>query len=293
MIIVRLMGGLGNQMFQYALGKRIALLRNTNVKTDVSFLKDATYNHTIRKFELDVFSSNIQIATDSEVNNFSSVQKSKIKKGIQRVLPFIFPYHTFGEPTHEYNALILTSPKNSLLIGYWQTEKYFLPIQDIIRKEFTFKRTLGGLNAKFADEIKSENSVSIHIRRGDYVHHSETSLFHGICTPEYYTAAIELIKSKVNNIHLYIFSDDMLWVKTNMEFDVPVTYIDDNSGDDSYIDMYLMSLCKHNIIANSSFSWWGAWLNNNPHKNVVAPSKWFNNTTVNINDVIPVGWHKL
>jgi hypothetical protein len=293
MIIVRLMGGLGNQMFQYALGRRISLLRNTNVKTDVSFLNDRSYNHTTRKFELDVFSANIPIVSDAELKKFIAVQESKIKKGIQRTFPFIFPYYTIGEPKHEFDSQILNSPENSLLIGYWQTEKYFLPIHNSIRGDFAFKKPLDGLNQTLADKMASRNSVSVHIRRGDYIHHPETSSFHGSCSVEYYTAAIELIKSKVNNIHLYIFSDDISWTKSNMNFDVSATYIDNNIEGNSYIDMQLMSLCKHNIIANSSFSWWGAWLNNNPDKIVVAPAKWFNDSSVNVKDVIPETWHKL
>jgi len=287
------MGGLGNQMFQYALGKRIALLQNTNVKVDVSFLNDKSYTHTLRKFELDVFTSDIQIATDKELNKFKTIQNSKYKKAIQRLFPFVFPYQTIGEPGKEYSTGILDSPKNSLLIGYWQTEKYFLPIQDIIRKDFEFKKPLVGLNKQIASDMASGNSVSMHIRRGDYVSNAETSKFHGFCNQEYYAAALALMKEKVGNIHLYIFSDDLEWVKVNMEFDVPVTYVDNNIGNHSYIDMQLMGLCNHNIIANSSFSWWGAWLNNNPGKFVVAPAKWFNDSSVNVNDVIPEGWEKL
>ena len=287
------MGGLGNQMFQYAAGKRVALLRKTALKADVSFLNDTSFSHTKRKLELDIFSSGISIATEAELNKFAAIQNSKFKKGVRLIFPFIFPYHSIGEPFHQYNPDILNAPKNSLLIGYWQTEKYFLPIQGMIRKDFIFKKPLENLNKTLAEEMASCSSVSMHIRRGDYVHNRETSQVHGICRPEYYTAALEFIKTKIDNVHVYIFSDDMAWVKTNMHFDVPVTYIDNNKGDNSYIDMQLMSLCRHNIIANSSFSWWGAWLNNNPGKVVIAPAKWFSDSSINVNDVIPEGWQKL
>jgi hypothetical protein len=287
------MGGLGNQMFQYALGKRVSLLQNTEVKVDVSFLNNKKFTHTGRNFELDVFSTDIQIATDAELSKFRAIQHSKLKKGIQGIFPFMFPYFTFGEPSHEYNPAILNSPKNSLLIGYWQTEKYFLPIENIIRKDLSFKYPLEGLNKTLANAIASGNSVSMHIRRGDYIHHPETSQFHGICSPEYYFAAIDYVKKKIGNIHLFVFSDEPEWVKTNMKFDSPVTYINNNTGGNSYIDMQLMSLCKHNIIANSSFSWWGAWLNSNPGKIVVAPAKWFNDSSINVNDIIPNEWQKL
>jgi len=293
MIIVKLMGGLGNQMFQYALGRRISLLRNTDLKVDSSFLNDKESNHTNRKFELDVFSLTIPIASEVEMNRFKTIQENKFKKKIQWIAPFIFPYNSILEQGHEFNKSILNSPKNSFLIGYWQTEKYFLTIQDLIRKDFAFKNPLEGVNKIYAKEIKKSNSVSIHIRRGDYIHNTEANQFHGSCSWEYYSTALELVKNKVTNVHLYVFSDDMKWVKDNMNFDIPVTYIDNNIAENSYIDMQLMSLCKHNIIANSSFSWWGAWLNNTPEKIVIAPTQWFKDTSVNINDVIPIGWYKL
>jgi len=242
---------------------------------------------------LDILSAEISIATNAELNKFSNIQVSKLKRGIQKVLPFVFPNHTIGETVKQYDVEILNAPKNSLFIGYWQTEKYFLPIQDTIRKDFTFKMPLEGLNKTLAESISSCNSVSMHIRRGDYVHNSETSKFHGVCSPEYYYEALEFIKKKSANIQLYIFSDDMEWVKVNMKFDVPVTYVGNNIDNQSYVDMQLMSLCKHNIIANSSFSWWGAWLNNNPEKIVIAPSKWFNDSSINATDIIPEGWQKI
>lgn len=287
------MGGLGNQMFQYAVGRRVSLLRNTNLKMDESFLNDEKLNHTPRKFALDIFSEEIEIVTDAELIKFTSIQKSKFKRDVQSKFPFAFPYLTITEPTHNFNESILSSPENSHLIGFWQTEKYFLPIQDTIRKDFTFKKPLEGLNKNLADKMFSCNSVSIHVRRGDYINNPTTNLFHGICSPEYYYAGLDLIKKKVNDIHLFVFSDDMEWVKASMKFDIPVTYIDNNVGNNSYIDMQLMSLCKHNIIANSSFSWWGAWLNNNPGKILVAPKLWFSDTSINVSDVIPEGWNKL
>jgi hypothetical protein len=293
MIIVKLMGGLGNQMFQYALGKRVSILRETMLKVDVSYLNNKQYTHTSRVYELNVFSSGIQITTDAELNKFNSIRKSKIKRGIQQLFPFIFPYHTIGEQSHEYSERILNSPTNSLLIGYWQSEKYFLPIEAIIRNDFTFEGSLDAVNSALAMEIESCNSVSLHVRRGDYVYHPETRLFHGICTPEYYYRAVDLIKNKIPNVHLFIFSDDMDWVKANIKFDIPATYVENNSGDNSFIDMRLISLCKHNIIANSSFSWWGAWLNNNSGKIVVAPAKWFNDDSINVKDVVPETWLKL
>jgi Glycosyl transferase family 11 len=293
MIIVRLMGGLGNQMFQYATAKRIAVLRDTDLKVDTSFLTNKALPHADRMFALNVFDTNISVATKEELGKFESIRENKLKRGVQKILPFLFPYFTIGEPLKNYDERILKAPKNSLLIGYWQTEKYFLPIEEIIKKEFTFKPFSEGMNKYLAEEIRASNSVSLHVRRGDYVHDAVTNQVHGICSPEYYYKAIEVIRQDVNEIKLFIFSDDMEWVKAQMKFDVPVTYIENNIGEMSYADMQLMSLCKHNIIANSSFSWWGAWLNYNPDKKVIAPIRWFNDETINTQDLIPGGWIKL
>jgi hypothetical protein len=293
MIIVRLMGGLGNQMFQYAIGKRLALLRNVPLKADISFLLMEGLSHTKRTYELGIFGLDMSIATDDELWKFKSIQDSRIKSRMQKFSGLLFPYFTINEQYHEYDSSILQSPQNSLLVGFWQTEKYFLPIQKIIREDFYFKNALDGVNLELSEQIKNTQSVSLHIRRGDYISNEETRQFHGSCSLEYYKNALQLMKSKFPEMQLFIFSDDIDWARENLNAEIPVIFVENNSGDNGYIDMQLMSLCKHNIIANSSFSWWGAWLNNNPEKVVIAPEKWFNEAKVNTKDVIPEGWYKL
>ncbi len=283
------MGGLGNQMFQYALGRRISLLQNTKLKVDISFLSDKSLNHTPRKYELDVFSANIPIASKTDLKIFSIASSTQVK----RLLPFLLSFNIINESCYEYNENIIKSPKYSLFIGYWQTEKYFLPIRDIIGQDFRFRTPPVGKNASIAYEMSKQNAVSMHIRRGDYIRNEETNKLHGICPPVYYAAALRYIQDRVKDIHLYIFSDEASWVKNNMTFNVPVTIVEHNKDGNSYADMQLMSLCKHNIIANSSFSWWGAWLNNNPEKIVVAPAAWFNDTSINTKDLIPEGWIRI
>jgi hypothetical protein len=288
MIVVRLMGGLGNQMFQYAVGRAISLKHNAPLKMDVSFLEQATDAHIKRHYDLDIFNLEVTIAKNEELNTFSSVQNNRLKRNLQRFLPI--PNHTVVEPTHAFCPEILKSQDNSLLVGFWQTEKYFEQIADVIRKDFAFKPLQNQLDKELAEKISSCNSLSVHIRRGDYVSNPETNKYHGTCSPEYYKEAIELMKTKGNNLHLFIFSDDMQWVKQNMIFNLPVTYIDHNTGKNSYIDMQLMAMCKHNVIANSSFSWWGAWLNTNKDKVVLAPRNWFADKTIDTSDLISSDW---
>lgn len=290
MIIVRLIGGLGNQMFQYALGKRLALLNNVELKVDISFLKKEGQTYTKRNLELNNFGIEIPLATEEELQKYNFIQRSSIRSRLQKFSSLFFPYYTIHETSLNYNDKILQSPKNSYLNGFWQTEKYFLPIEKTIREDFTFQKPLSGLSLKMSEQITATQSVSLHVRRGDYVNDPEISKVHGACGIGYYLKAIEVMKSKFSGLHLFVFSDDVDWVKNNLTTDLPITYVEQNSG---FVDMQLMSFCKHNIIANSSFSWWGAWLNNNPGKIIIAPEKWFNDSSVNAKDIIPAGWIKL
>ncbi|MEI6304723.1 MAG: alpha-1,2-fucosyltransferase [Candidatus Taylorbacteria bacterium] len=178
--------------------------------------------------------------------------------------------------------------------GYWQNEKYFKSIENNIKKEFTLINPLRSAAKKFAIEIGSLiNSISIHIRRGDYVSDQKTNKYHGTCGPEYYSKAIKYITSKIgSNIHVFVFSDDIEWVKQNMPLKYPVTYVSSPEIPD-YEELILMSQCKHNIIANSTFSWWGAWLNENPDKIVIAPKRWTLKGEKNFKDICPPSWTRI
>jgi hypothetical protein len=186
----------------------------------------------------------------------------------------------------------LNLPDNSYLSGLWQTEKYFKDCEEIIRTEFTFKQPLNKKNSELSETIRRKNSVSIHIRRGDYIYNSEEYKIHGLCSIDYYKKAVECIANKAGELTLFIFSDDIEWVKNNLKFDFPIIFVD-NNVDDIHEDLRLMSLCKHNIIANSTFSWWGAWLNNNKEKIVIAPKKWFNEFEADTKDIYPDSWMRI
>jgi len=290
MIIVRLIGGLGNQMFQYALGRSISALHNTELKFDTSYLEEKNNAHTARYYELGAFGINA-VANDAELKPYYNIQNSRIRRRLHRNLPqWLFSHHIITEPSHAFHAEILKSPNNSLLTGFWQTEKYFTGIEETIRSNFKFTTPLDYKSKAIADKINSSNSLSLHIRRGDYIANQAANKYHGIINKEYYAKAVNLISSRHNNSHLFIFSDDIEWTKQHLQFDTPTDYI---QGNNAIIDMQLMSLCKHNIIANSSFSWWGAWLNQNKNKIVIAPDKWFNKSSIDTKDVIPSNWIKL
>lgn len=177
-------------------------------------------------------------------------------------------------------------------MGYWQSERYFQDIVGIIRRDFSFQRPLAGLNLSLVKQIAETNSVSLHIRRGDYVSNPQAFAIHGVCSIEYYEAAIKYVAERVSSPNFFVFSDDMDWARSHLEIRHACCYVENNKGADSYVDMQLMSRCKHNIVANSSFSWWGAWLNGNADKLVTAPRRWFANET-DTTDLLPSAWVRL
>ena len=178
--------------------------------------------------------------------------------------------------------------------GYWQSPKYFNSIETLIRKEFTFQKPLDSKNLEILNLIKNTISVSIHIRRTDFQIINSNDI-HGFCSLEYYDEAINYIHTNVLMSKFFIFSDDINWAKENLKVPMNSYFVSGNTGEKSYIDMQLMSNCNHNIIANSSFSWWGAWLNSNPKKIVIAPKKWFSDEKMNAqtDDLIPAEWIRM
>lgn len=275
MIIVRVTGGLGNQMFQYAMYKSLEK-KGKLVKLDSKSFYETKKEHNGYELER-IFDIKPNKPTKEDLEKFDENNISTLFK-IKRKL---FGDKKFVYDTKEYvfNKDVYKL-KNSYLNGYWQSIKYFEGIENDIKKDFRFKNQLDNKNLEILNEIENSNSISIHIRRGDYMSPENYNMYGCIATPTYYKKAIKVIEEKIENPTFFVFSNDMDWVKKNIQINSRVFYIDINSGNGSYKDMQLMSNCKHNIIANSSFSWWGAWLNENKNKIVVAPKKWINREDV-------------
>jgi hypothetical protein len=290
MIVVKLYGGLGNQMFQYAAARRLSLFRNTPLKLDLSWYDNEKDSGTTgRPFELaDCFNIEAEVLANPTnlivLNSDDRIQK--LKNHIIR-RPYLIRQ---AEQKFNFDRSLLTAPSNSYLEGYWQSEKYFNDHANSIRTDLEFKPELDKENSLILSKIISSESVSLHVRRGDYVSSASTNSFHGTTDENYYNQSIAMLRSKAKNIRFFIFSDDIEWCKNNLRVPPESTFIAHNTGVNSFKDMQLMSKCKHNIIANSSFSWWGAWLNRNKNKNIIAPKQWFNDATVNTSDLIPSGW---
>ena len=288
MIITKLIGGLGNQMFQYAAGRQFAHKLGVELKLDISGFD----HYNLRKYELSIFNIREKFATHEEIAELTNPKKSMF----ERFNSWLFhkPYESL--PTHiieKFNSTIINLSDGVYLDGYWQSEKYFVDIEKIIRNEFVAIYPQEGLNLELANQIKSCNSISLHIRRGDYVSNPKTNKIHGTCDVDYYMRCIQHITKTVKSPHFFVFSDDIEWARLSLKLPYPIIFIDNNGPEKNYEDLRLMSLCKHNIIANSSFSWWGAWLNPNLEKIIIAPKKWFRDTSINTSDLIPENWTQI
>ncbi len=288
------MGGLGNQMFQYAAAKTLAEHHRVPMKVDLSFLNDrsAKENFTFREYELDCFDTSIDIATKNELSTFN--RKNRFIGFMKSLIGISTPMHYY-EQSFYYNESFYELPNEILLEGYFQSEKYFIQIRSLLLENFKWRSPATGFNLSLIENIKSTNSVSLHIRRGDFVENKVINSIHGLCDINYYQRAITHVNSIMQNTTFFIFSDDINWAKQELGMTSNVIYIDHNIGKESYWDMRLMSYCKHNIIANSSFSWWGAWLNTNKSKIVIAPKIWFNNYNLNLQteNLIPHEWVRI
>jgi hypothetical protein len=256
MIISKIQGGLGNQIFQWAHGKTLSIMYNSDLFLDTSYYNNQ-FGNTPRNYELIKF-PNLKY----DVPNYSN----------KKIIEISDNFH--------YNELLYNENYNYYLNGFWQSEKYFLKNSDLIREQL--QPTIEIIE-KLKQQINGK-SVSIHVRRTDYV---TSNGFHPVQTIEYFNKAVETIG---DYDQLFVFSDDINWCKENLKYK-NILFVENQ---DNLEDMWLMSLCDHNIISNSSFSWWGAWLNQNKDKIVISPKNWFGSqSNLNDLDIIPNNWVKI
>ena len=285
MIVVKIIGGLGNQLFQYSYAKSLQQ-KGYKVKIDISAFE--TYKLHGGYF-IDRYLIDIELATPGELRRFGVLGvASKLKK------QFGFKNNRLtGEEFFFFDDRLMSPEDDTYIQGYFQSEKYFLEIREVILSQISLKNSLSTYNAGIQKEISMcKISCSIHMRRGDYLTNSVANKVHGVLDIEYYKESIELLENKFSdNIWYFIFSDDMEWVVDNLHIKNS-TFVDSDQDSCPNEDIFLMSLCDHNIIANSSFSWWGAWLNNNGKKVVISPKQWFMDKKMNDNtfDLIPSIW---
>lgn len=293
MLIIKLQGGLGNQMFQYAFASILAHKNNTNVLLDGGGFErvEKIPGFTPRTFQLAHFNNQYIWASTSDIISF---QQISIINKVKKKLGFNYP-KIYKEPSFIFKEVALSIQSPVYLKGYFQSYKYFVGYEDFIRQVFSFPiDSLDERNKGLLVKVKSSNCIAVHIRRGDYVNDTLTAAYHGNCSLAYYSAAIKLLVSKNKEFTFVFFSDDSDWVKRQFE-DLPYSkiFVDHNKEENSWKDMLLMSSCRHAIIANSSFSWWAAWLNTHPEKIVIAPKNWFKTKDLDTTTLLPEEWIKI
>lgn len=285
MVIIELSGGLGNQMFQFALYEKFKSLGKKAV-LDTSFFRS---DQKLRRLELGLFGLAYKEITDEEaavIRGFG-YHDSVWDRIRYKLMPS--KYIVYRDKIDAFQPDIFQMD-NVYLSGYWQNEKYFDDIKYTIQKCFTFPEVCGDENRKILENIRKTNSVGIHVRRGDYLSGRNKSVYGGICTERYYQNARSFLEERIEMPVYYLFTDDPEWARINL-YTTETVIVENNKEKNAWIDMYLMSQCKHNIVANSSFSWWGAWLNRNMGKVVIAPSRWFGNHTTT--DIICKDWNRV
>lgn len=293
MIVIKLGGGLGNQLFQYAAGRCLSYQYHIPLKLELSQLDKNPY----RSYELGAYNIQENFTTKEEaeeVNHYiNDYCQTDIKGTFNRLRIKYFSTWSIMYEKHAmpYNPEVkhLSKP-NIVLRGVWYSEKYFKEIETLIRQEFTLRYPLSEKDQQFARHMQCLQSASVHIRRTDFIGSRLD-----VCTPAYYQKAIDHVAKRLTKPYFFIFSDDPAWCRANLNLDYPSEIVSDESRSAAH-ELYLMSQCKHHIIANSSFSWWGAWLNPNQQKIVVAPDRWFaaeTKRTAYVHDFIPPAWVRL
>lgn len=294
MVIVKLQGGLGNQMFQYAAGRSLSLRLSAPLKLDRWQVDLPVQGGTPWGYTLGALNVREEFADSRETAELSGQEQTRLRKLMLRLrrAAGLGPRRTnilrdtdfrFHPEFHEVSGDVY-------LDGYWQSEKYFLGISKTIRSEFSLRRPLEAVDREFAEAIAREDSVSIHVRRGDYVSNPEANRFHGLCSAEYYRRCMAIVSEKVGAPRFIVFTDDPAWARENMAVPRGTTFVDWGQPRDGSIDLELMRRCRHHIIANSSFSWWGAWLGSRQGSLVLAPERWFRDLSIDTADLLPDSW---
>lgn len=290
MKIIKFNGGLGNQLFEYAFGLAVEDYYKEDVYFDVSNYNLKNNVNSSRPFLLDKFNTHVKFAPKRQRKKCIN-ENSRLKNQINK----LFGKDIFVEKSNKiiekysyiYDKSMFADKKDIYFEGFFQSEKYFKHLREKVLNDFKLKEPLDKNNQEFLERIKNSNSVSLHIRRGDFL----ISDYYLKCSLEYYQNAINYIAQRDNNICLFVFSDDIKWVKENLKTDFELIFVDINKDINSFFDIELMKNCKHNITANSTFSWWGAWLNENPNKITITPSQWYKDTE--LYDTVPDEWIKL
>jgi hypothetical protein len=296
MICVRLKGGLGNQMFQYATALALAEKNRTGVLLDLTLLQDTSpvKDMVYREFELAPFCLEQNLALENDIHVFHPPDNSILKRINNRLRRILSPPPVFIEQGHGYDASLMELPDPYCIVGSFQTEKYFLTIREKVLKAFSFRTPFDQQTETFALKLKSMNALCVHVRRGDYVSNPLFNRILGALSPDYYSESLNRLGQIRKIDEVFVFSDDIDWCRQNLKFDKKTTFVSKEIvPDNHHVHLYLMSQCSDFIISNSTFAWWAAWLSVCPGKEVFGPAKWFADGSRNSDDILCTGWQKI
>jgi hypothetical protein len=280
LITTRIIGGLGNQMFQYAAGKALAARHRTSLELDLCDFE----RYPLRRFGLAAFSVDASVLMTRRCNKLRLWKRRVLGR-----LPAGLVRTYYKERSFSYDPAWEHLGSEIYLDGYFQSERFFSGVAPTLREEFVPRSEGRNLEAVSPDHLQARESVAVHVRRGDYVSDAKTVLTHGVCSSGYYRRALTFMQDCLRAPRFYLFSDDMAWCRENLALPKDVVCVDWNDGCPEW-DLYLMSKCRHHVIANSSFSWWGAWLATHPDQLVVCPRPWFDDGRLDARDLVPDRW---
>src|SRR5262249_12175713 len=279
-------GGMGNQMFQYAFGRRLAHKHGTELKFDLGFFEDqdqSNPDHVVRRYDLDIFNVTGTPASDREISRLARrTDIDLVERLMNRILGPRSSH--IREPHFHYSEAAFRAKDDVYLDGYWQSGKYFADAEDLIRSDFTFREDLTAPARALLSEIETSESVCVNVRRGDFV----TNPFHGTLGQDYYGEGEGIVKRSASEPTFFVFSDEVEWCEANLRFDGPTVYVSHEYAGRKFQDyIRLMAACRHFIIPNSSFAWWAVWFNRNTDRTVVAPTNSFSDPTLDPKDLVP------
>jgi hypothetical protein len=292
MVFTEINQGFGNQLFQYAAARALSVRLSTALKLDTTWFEYVGQ----RAYQLNFLNIAATPANRFEQKVLDILKRerrgAKAMKMLRRLhFPGAVAYLVDRE--RGFAPALLSVRGNVFLKGYWQSERYFQAIAPILREEFTFKAAPDAANQAMLRQIDSCESIVLHVRRGDYVTTTHAQGVYGVCPPDYYASGIEHLRQRLKDPHAFIFSDDPGWVADHLKLAIPSTLVTHNTGKQDHEDLRLMSRGKHFIIANSSFSWWGAWLGAHPGKQIIAPRQWFQDSPISTEDLVPPTWTRM
>jgi Glycosyl transferase family 11 len=292
-VIVKIQGGLGNQLFQFACGKSLAIKHGATLTLNTSWFATHEQGVTSRAFLLE----RLCLIRDCQITSDPITKPSRWQRLLQNFWPSR-PYWLIEREHFRYDSKVWRAPRftsqNLFILGYWQSFRYFEKNIGLLREEILPRYDLSQHYQLYAKTIESDDrSVMIHVRRGDYVNLAHVASWHGALGLTYYQKACTVMTEKIGSCHFFIFSDDLIWVKEQFDFLENCTFIENEATTESVIaELMLMRMCRHHIIANSSLSWWAAWLSQHPEQQVICPKQWIQGQH-SFDDLLPSQWLRL